>query len=110
MEKWNRAGQVRDTGQALGLVLMAIALVAIAAIAMVSVGVRMTDRARAQNAADAAALAGVAGDRTASAAIAARNGGVLVSFDRRAGEQGFSVTVEVDVGDERAIAAASSEP
>ena len=120
----------RDHGQALGLVLIAVGMVAVIAFALADVGARLVRRSRAQNAADAAALAGVEGGSSAAAAMAARNGGALVSFVQRSVPNGdgaagtaelqvgvevgvvvrVEVRVEVMVGGERAVAAASGGP
>ena len=100
----------RDRGQALGLVLMAVAMVAVIAVALGKAGARLVARSRAQNAADAAALAGVESGVSGARNIAERNGGVVVSFVSASGAVGTTVTVEVTVGGEHAIAAASSEP
>jgi Flp pilus assembly protein TadG len=100
----------RDRGQALGLVLIAVGMVAVIAVALAHVGTRLVARSRAQNAADAAALAGVEGGAVAAAAMADHNGGALVSFVEHGGPDGSTVTVEVTVGGERAVAAASTEP
>ncbi|MCU1394230.1 MAG: hypothetical protein JWM34_2658 [Ilumatobacteraceae bacterium] len=102
--------KVKDRGQAIGLVLISIVLVALVAGAMVRVSRHVTDRGRAQTAADAAALAGVNGGSAAAANAAARNGAVLIEFDRRAVADGFAVDVEVAIGDEHAVARASSGP
>jgi Tfp pilus assembly protein PilX len=111
MECAQRRGDVTsDRGQALGLVLMSVALIAMVAVGITSIATRLTDRSRAQNAADAAALAGVSGGAAEASIVATRNGAVLVSFDDVTTELGVIVTVEVMVGDERAIARASSEP
>jgi hypothetical protein len=99
-----------DVGQAVGLVLIAIVFVASAAVAMISVGKHLTQRGSAQTAADAAALAGVDGGQAAAAEVAGRNDAVLLSFERRAGGDGYVVIVAVSVGDEQAVAQASSEP
>ena len=114
----SRVMRSRDSGQALGLVLIAVGMVAVIAVALSHLGARLVERSRAQNAADAAALAGVDGGPAAAAAMAARNGGALVSFVERAVPDGSTVTVEVVVvvevevmvGGERAVAAASSAP
>ena len=105
-----RRDQRRDAGQAIGLVLISIAFIASAAVAMISVGKHIAKRGSAQTAADAAALAGVDGGQPAAADIASRNGAVLVSFTRRIGSDGYVVTVAVSIGDEQAVAQASSEP
>jgi len=99
-----------DRGQALGLVVMSIALIGMVAVGIASVSTRLTQRSQAQNAADAAALAGVTGGSTAASTAAGRNGATLLSFADVQGGQGVVVTVEVAVGDEHAIARASSEP
>jgi hypothetical protein len=100
----------RDRGQAVGLVVMSIALIGMFAVGIASMATRLTERSRAQNAADAAALAGVTGGSAAASTAAGRNGARLVSFVDVQGGQGVVVTVEVVVGDEHAIARASSEP
>jgi len=114
MDEAQQAGAVQpqrsDRGQALGLVVMSIALIGMFAVGIASVATRLTQRSKAQNAADAAALAGVMGGSTAASTVAGRNGATLVSFADVQGGQGVVVTVEVVVGDEHAIARASSEP
>lgn len=102
--------RTEDRGQAIGLVLISIVLIAAAAMGMVAVSRHVTERGAAQTAADAAALAGVDGGSGASAEAARRNGARLISFERGGDDQGFVVTVEVAVGDEHALARASSEP
>lgn len=70
----------KDRGQALPLVLIVIALT-IAVLAAAGVAAqRVSDRNRAQTAADAAALEGVSGGRAGAATLAAANGATLVSF------------------------------
>ena len=100
----------QDGGQALGLVVMSVALVAVIAVALSGVGARMVARSRAQNAADAAALAGVHSGSAAAANMAERNGAAIVSFAAAPGPAGTTVTVEVVLQGEHAIAAASDEP
>jgi hypothetical protein len=83
-----------ERGQAVPL---AAALVAMAAMLVLGIGVMahdVGDAGRARSAADAAALAGVEGDRAASASVAGANGGVLVSWSR----VGRDVIVRVRVG------------
>ena len=99
-----------DDGQAIGLILMTIVIVAAVAAAVSAVAVRMVERSSAQSAADAAAIAGVGGGRDAANGVAARNGGVLVSFASRADVTGVTVTVRVRVGEEVAMARASDVP
>jgi hypothetical protein len=64
------------------------------------------DRQRAQNAADAAALAGVTGGREASERLAARNDGILIAWSR----DGRTVVVTVTVDGQSARARATDEP
>lgn len=99
-----------DAGQATGLILISIALIVTIAMAISAVATRLTQRSRAQNAADAAALAGVEGGRGSASMVAGRNGAALVSFENHRGRSGVVVTVEVSVGGEHAIARASTEP
>lgn len=63
------------------------------------------DRARAQTAADAAALAGALDDRAAAVAIARRNGARVVAYR----DVGGQVRVDVVHGDAAATATASVE-
>jgi hypothetical protein len=83
-----------ERGQAVPL---AAALVAIAAMLVIGIGAMardVGDAGRARAAADAAALAGVVGDRPASYALAAANGATLVAWAR----DGPDVVVTVRVG------------
>jgi Flp pilus assembly protein TadG len=80
------------------LVLVAVATVLV----LGAIGGVLHDRARAQAAADAAALAGAAEGREAAADLAEANGGVLESFE----EGGADVRVVVRVGRARAEAQA----
>ena len=92
-----------DRGQAVPLTA---ALVAIAAVLVLGIGHLagdVVDAGRARAAADAAALAGVAGGPAAAADFASRNGAALVSW-RRAGAD---VLVTVRVGDAVATARAT---
>lgn len=89
--------------------MLLLAVVVMCALAVVGVGMfggRLVDRARAQTAADAAALAATSGGRPAAARLAASNGGALVGYV----EEGDVVTVVVDVDGERATARASDGP
>jgi hypothetical protein len=99
-----RVGSIRDErGQAVPL---AAALVAVAAMLVVGIGVMardVGDAGRARAAADAAALAGVLGDRAASVALASANGATLVSWAR----DGPDVVVVVRVGAVSATARAT---
>jgi hypothetical protein len=80
------------------------------AVGIVRVSQHVTQRALAQTAADAAALAGVDGGASAAHAAAGRNGASLQGFERSAAGDGFVVTVDVAIGDEHAVARASSGP
>jgi predicted MarR family transcription regulator len=87
-------------------VLVGVAICAAVTLALVPFLTDLVHRQQAQSAADAAALAGVTGGRSASASLAAANDGVLVSWSR----SGRAVTVTVAVGDQRATARATDEP
>jgi hypothetical protein len=89
-----------DRGQAVPLVIAAVALAAVGLVALGRLAAGTVDAARARTAADAAALAGAIDGRGAAAAAATENGATLVSF----AVAGDEVTVEVQVG--RAVAAA----
>ena len=80
-----------QAGQALGLVLCAIALIALVAVGVSRVGLRLIQEAQAQTAADVAALAGVDGGATAARQAAAANGAAVVSWS--ASTDVFTVTV-----------------
>ena len=103
-------GRDVDRGQALGLVVMSIALIGMFVVGIASVASRLTQRSWAQNAADDPPLTPASAAASAASAAAGRNGATLVSFSDVPGGQGVDVTVEVAVGDEHAIARASSEP
>ena len=81
-------------GQALPLLVVLMMLGLSLLVAAAHLAPVLDDAARARTAADAAALAGVVEGRTAAAAIAAANDGVLVEYER----VGASVTVVVRVG------------
>ena len=93
-----------DRGQAMPwlllVVLLAMTLVAFAA----RLGPVVDDAAQARTAADAAALAGAVEGEGSARALAAANGGVLVSFART----GSAVEVVVQVGEVRARAEAQA--
>ncbi len=98
---------MRDRGSTmLTTLLVSSALLAAIVSAMVPVLGDLTDRQRARSAADAAALAGVHGGRTASAEMAAANGAALVSWRR----VGRDVIVEVGVGEQVVGARATDAP
>ena len=95
-----------DAGQAVVLVLAVAVVVVLCMVAVGRFGSRVVRIEQAQVAADAAALAGVDGDRAAASAIAAANGGTLVAF-RVIGDD---VLVTVVVEGVRASARASRAP
>ena len=95
-----------DRGQAVALLLIVVAMAALAVVGTAQLSVRVIDRGRAQTAADAAALAAVAGGRTAAGRLAADNGARLVSFAEADG----AITVVVDVGGQQATARATDGP
>ena len=99
-------GPPADRGAAVLLVAVVAALAGLVAVATAELGTAMVERQRAQHAADAAALAAVDGGSAGAARLAAANGGRLVSFVRR----GSVVRVVVEVGEARAVAAASDGP
>ncbi len=99
----------RDRGQAsVLLVIVATVLSASLSVAMAGFGGRLIDRTRAQTAADAAALASLAGGSGAAQALAQRHGATLVEFTRGPGMG--QVTVMVRIGDVTATAAATDAP
>jgi Flp pilus assembly protein TadG len=101
---------VRERGQAIGLLVIAVTLImaTVAGIARLSIG--MAQRSRAQNAADAAALAGAVGGYAEAFRAAEHNGSHLVSYTRvgQAGADTFTVTVQS--GDQSASARVSNQP
>src|SRR6185295_8379954 len=94
----NPATARRDNGQAVVLLLAVVVMAALSVVAVGLFGQRIVDRGRAQTAADAAALAATAGGRRAAQRLATSNGAVLVGYS----EAGEVVTVEVELGGERA--------
>ncbi len=96
----------RDRGQAaILLLLVATALIAAVMSGLATFGMTLRDRARAQSAADAAALASLDGGQAAARAIAGANGATLESWT--AGPGVGEVTVVVRVGSETGTARAS---
>ena len=95
-----------DRGQAVVLLLTVVVMAALGVVGVGQFGSRIVDRARAQTAADAAALAATAGGRAAAVRLASANGAVLVEYD----EGADVVTVVVDVDGERAVARATDGP
>ncbi len=98
---------MRDRGSMVLLtVMVGVALTAATLLALIPVASGLIAHERAQNAADAAALAGVTGGQSASGAIAARNHAELVSWS----QEGDEVTVTVRVGARQATARATDRP
>lgn len=95
-----------ERGQAVPLVVGAVAVLAVLLAALGWFARSSIDAARARTAADAAALAGVVGGREQAGRLAAANGGVLVAFERR----GADVVVRVRVGRATASARATGSP
>ncbi|MGQ0432663.1 MAG: pilus assembly protein TadG-related protein [Microthrixaceae bacterium] len=97
-----RAERSAEAGQATALVVGVVALAVVVLLALVPLVRAAGERARAQTAADAAALAGAAEGEGAARELAASNGAELVKW-RAAGTQ---VWVEVVVGRAHAVAKA----
>lgn len=93
-----------DRGQAVPLVAGLLVVLAGAALLLGLVTGVLVDRARAQTAADAAALAAAAGTDADAAALASANGAVLEAVTR----DGDEVEVAVRVGRVRATARAAA--
>ncbi len=100
----------RDHGQAIGLMLVATCLVVALCFGVATVSVGVVQQNRAQNAADAAALAGSVGGVSQATSAAERNGGRLTHFvlTGSAGEQ--TVTATVEIAGHSATARASDAP
>ena len=98
-----------DRGQA-AIVVVAVCATLLVVIlgAVATMGRTTTERIRAQNAADAAALASLDGGRARATAIAAANGADVVSWSTGPGP--FEVSVTVRVGNVTATARASNAP
>jgi hypothetical protein len=94
-------------GQATPLALAVVVVAVVVVMAIGEFGGNLVDAGRARTAADAAALAGVAGGREASQRVAADNGAALVSWSRQPDGDGVLVTVRVRVGRATATAAAT---
>jgi hypothetical protein len=89
-----RRRRVDDRGQATPLAAAMAGIVVVALVGLVPVGRVLVERARAQTAADAAALAGAAAGEGPARDLAADNGGELLVYER----SGDEVTVRVRVG------------
>lgn len=91
----------RDRGQAAPLMVVVLLALMVAVVATVEIGRFLDESARARTAADAAALAGAAAGRTEAAALAAANGGLLLSYTELQADDDSNavlVTVAVQVG------------
>ncbi len=98
-----------DRGQAAVLFVVVVSVLFVVSItALGLVGGRVVDRARAQAAADAAALGSLEQGRGSAEVLAARHGAVLVSWVRGPGPD--QVTVTVRLGTATATARASNAP
>lgn len=106
MSRTARVPRSSDSGQALGLVLCAIAFIAMVAIGVSRFGIRLVQSAQAQTAADAAALAGVTGGAGAAELIARANGARVISWSAVEGD----FTITVGLGAAVATARASQQP
>ncbi len=108
--EWMMSGSRRnDAGQSSVLVLVvAVALGVALMTALVDFGGIVQDRARAQTAADAAALASLVGGRAAATDYAMRHGAAVISWTPGPGDH--EVTVTVRLGDSTATARASNAP
>lgn len=84
-----------EAGQVVPLVAAVLVVAAVIVLALVLLARGASDRARAQTAADAAALAGAADGEGAARAVAAANGGELTDY----WAEGSEVWVAVEVGD-----------
>lgn len=97
--------RARDGGQALPLVVVAVAVSAAVVLALVRQGSSALDAARARTAADAAALAGAAEGPAAARRLAAANGATIAAISSEGGD----VVVTVRVGRSSATARARWE-
>jgi hypothetical protein len=92
-----------DRGQTFPLVALLLACAVALATGVAHLATRTSAHARAEGAADAVALAGAIGGRDAAVRVASANDAALVRFTR----VGDVVTVEVQRGDDRAVARAT---
>jgi hypothetical protein len=99
----------REMGQSAVLLLVVVTALGIALLAaLVDFGGITQERARAQTAADAAALASLDGGRPAAVRLAGQHGATIVSWVRGPGPD--EVTVVVGLGATTATARASNAP
>ena len=102
MSRQHPTTPVGSRGQATPLVAIALLLAALLLVPLSLLGRATIERSAAQNAADAAALAGALAGEGEARSIAAANGARLESYERR----GAVVEVVVTVGGRRATARA----
>lgn len=69
-----------ECGQAVPLLLVFVVFIGVIGLAIAKVGAQAVDETHAQTAADAAALAGVVGGRSAAAEVAQKNGATIESY------------------------------
>lgn len=101
----------RDRGQAAVTSVFFVCVLFVAvAMALSTMGARLVDRTRAQTAADAVALASLAGGRSFGVDVAARHGAVVVSWTQAGAGDGRVVRVVVRVGGATASALATDAP
>ena len=99
-------GPSTDRGQAALLGLVWVVLASVLVVAVIGFGSRLAEAQRAQQVADAAALAAVDGDRVLAEQVASLDGGTVVSIEWRFD----AVGVTVRVGSHTATAWASRAP
>ena len=92
----------RDAGQIVPMMALVLFAVVIVAMVVIRLGLQVDRRARAQSAADAAAIAGATEGEDIAGSVSEANGATLESFVVR----GSEVQVVVRLGDERATARA----
>lgn len=95
----------RDDGQIVPMAVVALFIVMVIALVVVRLGGQVDRRARAQAAADAAALAGATEGEDVAGSVTEANGAVLESFV----VQGAEVEVVVRLEDQRATARAKRQ-
>jgi len=91
-----------EVGQIVPMAALVLAIVMLMGLLVVRLGLQVDERARAQSAADAAALAGATKGEDVAGSVTEANGAVLESFVVRGSEVEFVVRR----GDERATARA----
>ena len=101
-EDSHRAWGRGERGQIVPMAAFVLAIVMLIGLLVVRLGLQVDRRARAQSAADAAALAGATEGEDVAGSVTEANGAVLESFI----VQGSEVEVVVRLGDERATARA----